>query len=763
VKSKLVFWAASCILSAVCLGQWLERSVPVGDTMGTLSGTSGVVFNPRSGNVYVGSSGRTLVFNPATIQKVRSIPHAGMPVFCSAADKVYLMASTVSVIDAAADTFVRLLELPGSITAGRFGYSPRSNRIFSIVNSEPPLVAVLDCSGDSVLDAFLPPALPTALVVDTGADRLFVGVRSSAGKLYAYDCATGSPVGEVQTGLGQTTALAFSPLSRRLYCYGSADTVGAADTLLAVDADSMRVRGPVAGALPPSRTAFNAGLDRIAVVSGGSVQVIDCARDSVIHTRSLGSEAMDVICSPFSGRTYVAVADPDSIFVLNALDSIVNWIPVSETALGRNLLGFSPERNELYCARYLDSVIIVDATADTIKGTLDYSYLVPRQMIHNPAGNKLYLLCPGKDMLLAMSPDYSFRRIPDGVTSNYALPVLNPALNRLYVADNDYLRVIDCNSDSLVRVVATPGISRPTPVFVPGANKLYLFPVSASPDCILAYDCLRDTFYRSIVLNGETPSAVFDPRSNRVFFTCENFPTLRALDPVTDSVVWSLETGLSSSRGRLAVYPELGRLYYSEQRSGVMYTVDVLADSLVGAIGLPWDIDTLLLDRRLGKLFLCSRDAPEVLVFDCRSGSIVDTVLAGFRYSALMNDRNDKLYLRYGAVVDCRYDSVVTMLPPDSLNPRCMAWNQIDNRVYQVAASVLYVYRDDPIGVEQTPNAEVRTPNSGATVIRGVLFLPKSTSTSSSPGWLLDISGRKGLCARLSAKWSEDQIGRRSW
>jgi hypothetical protein len=45
-------------------------------------------------------------------------------------------------------------------------------------------------------------------------------------------------------------------------------------------------------------------------------------------------------------------------------------------------------------------------------------------------------------------------------------------------------------------------------------------------------------------------------------------------------------------------------------------------------------------------------------------------------------------------------------------------------------------------GVEETPDAEVRATKSGPTIARGVLFLPASTSPSSSTS-LLDISGRK--------------------
>jgi CubicO group peptidase (beta-lactamase class C family) len=47
--------------------------------------------------------------------------------------------------------------------------------------------------------------------------------------------------------------------------------------------------------------------------------------------------------------------------------------------------------------------------------------------------------------------------------------------------------------------------------------------------------------------------------------------------------------------------------------------------------------------------------------------------------------------------------------------------------------------------VEETPNAEVRTANVWPTIARGVLLLPKRTSSSPSTNWLLDIAGRKVL------------------
>jgi len=172
---------------------------------------------------------------------------------------------------------------------------------------------------------------------------------------------------------------------------------------------------------------------------------------------------------------------------------------------------------------------------------------------------------------------------------------------------------------------------------------------------------------------------------------------VRALDPVTNAVVKTFDLVGGSASGQMALNVDLGRLYYVDQSPDILFTIDVLTDSVISSESLPGNVDAMFLNRRLGKLYLCLR--AQTLVFDCNQDAIVDTIDAGFRYSGLMDDRNDKLYLRYGAVVDCRYDSVVTRL--DSINPRSMAWDAIDNRVFQATTSRLYVYRDDPYAVEE--------------------------------------------------------------
>jgi hypothetical protein len=294
-----------------------------------------------------------------------------------------------------------------------------------------------------------------------------------------------------------------------------------------------------------------------------------------------------------------------------------------------------------------------------------------------------------------------------GVTRSNAFPVLDSARNRIYVAEGGVLRVLDCGSDSLANVLSIPGIDQAVSVLVPEVNKLFIFGNDGAGDSVYTYDCVGGGVQRILYLSDGVPCAVFDPHSGLVHFACEDAPVLRGLDPATGSVVreLDLEYGSGSTRGRMAVNPDMGRLYLTDQDWYRMYTIDADSARVLGSNYLPWNVDTLVLNRRLGKLYLCSRDNPATLAFSCSQDTIVKSIYADFHFSALMNDSNDKFYLRYGAVVDCRSDGLLPRL--ENINPRAMAWDKAHNRMFQAASYRLYVYRDDPPGVEEERAGEL--------------------------------------------------------
>ncbi|HTW90480.1 MAG TPA: T9SS type A sorting domain-containing protein [bacterium] len=739
----LVFVVA---VTSICSGQWLERQVVIGDTFGGISlvDGGGVVVNPISGSVYI-ESNPVQIFNPVTMQKLRNPGTSGRVIFCPPGGKGYVVSDSLVILGAVKDEVIGTALLP--FAPDLYVYSRTSNRLYFGSYGDPDLV-VFDPDGDSIQTTVTVGFDCQALLWDTTRNRVYIGGSTdTTAELGILDCSGDTMLPGIETGLMEVKPLALSTVSHKIYCWG----VDSNDVsrYFVVSTDSLKVVDTLPALSGTDVIAYSPTTDRLYAANYGDTEIciVDCRSDAILATRDVGMRVSVMTASSLTGKLYVASYDSSLILVMDTTDAVIGSVlPPSARTDAVTALTFRPDRNRLYGVTGGSVVFTIDAGADTVLDSTNYATVTATKMIHNPAGNKLYAFCPGiADVLVFDTTFGTPKHIRGGVTSSNALPVLNPALNRIYVADANYLRVIDCNSDSLLGSKPTHGISHPLPVMVPYLNKLYVFPgTSSSLDPVFAYDVLKDTVTSVFALSNDVPCAVYDQRSNRIFLACQAAPTIRVLDPATDSVVKTLDLGGGSNHGRMALNPDLGRLYYTDQGLDRVYTIDVLGDSVIASQGLPWNIDTMFLDRRLGKLFLCSRTSGSVLVFDCGQGAIVDTLAAAFRYAGLMNDRNDKLYLRYGAVVDCRYDSVVTLLPPGSQTPRSMAWDAIDNRVFQAPISRIYVYRDNLNGIEDAKPASLRpalavlgNPVRNAVGLR--LQIPRGQTGSLT---LCDVAGR---------------------
>jgi YVTN family beta-propeller protein len=139
-----------------------------------------------------------------------------------------------------------------------------------------------------------------------------------------------------------------------------------------------------------------------------------------------------------------------------------------------------------------------------------------------------------------------------------------------------------------------------------------------------------------------------------------------------------------------------------------------------------------------------------VTVIDGATDSVLATVPTGDEPRALCYDpQNNKVYCANNSgasvtVIDGVHDSVVTTISVGA-GPIAFAWNPVQNRVYVANSegSSISVLRDSGGGVEEAPNAKVRTRNA-ATVVRGVLNLGvDSGQYSAFRADLLDATGRR--------------------
>jgi DNA-binding beta-propeller fold protein YncE len=740
-KSVLLVLVAAA--TSICSGQWLERQVVLGDTFGGVGYPGELVVNPISGNVYI-QTHPVQLFNPVTMEKLRGPRVSGAVVFCPPSGKGYVVRDSLVIIDAVADTVVGVTVPPFPTRA--FAYSRTSNRLY-LASDDDTCLMVFDPDGDSIVKIVGVGAVE-ALLWDSIWNRLYIATWTETAPwcpIRVLDCVTDTLMSDIQVGFEGWDKLVLSTLSHKLYCTGI-DTNGRG-ALVVVSTDSLKPLGTVPGLYDHDIIGYNPVTDRLYVYDD-SFYVVDCRGDTILRTREFDADISALVASSLTGRVYLGIDDSPQIMVMDTADSIVDTIQLPGTArVWNEALTFSPDRNQLYGATGWDGIAFaVDASFDTLTGWVSYGRYDISNVLHNPAGNKVYLVSPGQDEVLVMDSTFgSPKRVHCSMTSSQ--PVLNQSLNRLYVATGSALQVIDCNTDSFIASRVIRGIGHPIPVMVPYLNKLYIFSAEG-PDSAYAYDCLRDQVSSIFYLSTPVTGAVYDPRSNRVFFSCGPAPTVRALDPVTDSVVKTFDLVSTPYHGRMAINVDLGLLYYTDQLPTRLFTIDVLADSVVSSESLPWGVEGLFLNRRQGKLYMCSSDPARSLVYDCNRKAVADTIDAGFVGAGLMNDRNDKLYLGYGVVIDCRYDSVVARL--DSFGPSSMAWDAIDNRVFEATTSRLYVYRDDPYGIVSEP-VEMREQRH-ATIVRGVLFLPRDM-TEIRPGIsdrvprpiLLDISGRRVL------------------
>ena len=691
-------------VTSICSGQWLERQVVLGDTFGGLGYPGKVAVNPISGNVYIEANTQDQVFNPATMEKLRGPGVSGEVVFCPPSGKGYVVRETLLTISAAADTVIGRTVLPFDPRV--VAYNRTLNRLY-LGSSNDSSLLVFDPDHDSLVKTIAMGPV-WALAWDSVRNRLYIGTFTNSAPrcpLKVLDCNADTLLPDLELGFEYWYGLVLSPASHKLYCTGLDTTER--DKLVVVSTDSLKPIGTVPGLPSVGIAAYSPLKDWLYVLDYKSIYVVDCRSDSIRASCDLGVSINATVVSSLTGRVYLGDDDSARVLVMDTTSTVVGRIRLPGSAkVWNDAMAFFPDRNQVYGATGWDGVAFaVDALSDTLAGWVSYQRHIPSQMVHNPAGNRLYLMGEGTDDILVFDSAFGTpKRIPCSMYAEQA--VMNQTLNRLYVATGYDLQVIDCNTDSLIESKELHGLYHPLPVLVPYLNKVYLFSAEAL-DSVYVYDCLTDKLSSVLYLTTPVTGALYDPRSNRVFFSCGPAPTVRALDPVTDEVVKTFDLVSTPYHGRMAVNVDLGRLYYTDQLPTKLFTIDVLADSVIATDSLPWGVEGLFLDRHLGKLFMCGTDPARTLVYDCNQRAIVDTIDVGYDGAGMMDDRNDKLYLSHGAVVDCRYDSVVARL--ESVSMSCMAWDQIDNRVFQATDnSRLLVYRDDPYGVEEQQPMKVQ-------------------------------------------------------
>ena len=137
-------------------------------------------------------------------------------------------------------------------------------------------------------------------------------------------------------------------------------------------------------------------------------------------------------------------------------------------------------------------------------------------------------------------------------------------------------------------------------------------------------------------------------------------------------------------------------------------------------------------------------------VIDGAADTAIAAVAAGDYPRALCyNPTNNKVYCANRSssnvtVIDGRTNGVITTIPVGR-HPIDFCHNPAQNRVYvaNYDGSSISVLRDSAGGIEENFKPQAASSRPAPTVIRGVLFLPESSSLRPQAASLMDATGRK--------------------
>ena len=236
------------------------------------------------------------------------------------------------------------------------------------------------------------------------------GAEDGVGRasVYAFSYANGR-LSEKPTGLFSETrdpkqvwwsGVAYLPAKRRLYAANLGTGTGPSE-VVAFDTDSRRIVTRIPVEISPYQTVLSADGRRLFVSnwSSASVSVIDTDADKVIATLHVGKNPNDMKLSA-DGRLFVACADDDSVYVIDArtLEVIerlsTTLTPLAPEGSTPNALAIDDQRKLLYVANADNNSLTVarigNRAHSTVIGFIPTGWY-PSALVLAGRGERLYI------------------------------------------------------------------------------------------------------------------------------------------------------------------------------------------------------------------------------------------------------------------------------------------------------------------------------------------------------------------------------------
>jgi YVTN family beta-propeller protein len=549
--------AGLILLAAVVLGQPVEATVFLPESLCGLGWIEYMVWNPANNQVYAANwhAGNVIAISAGSGKKTARVPvgdYGG--VLCASADlnKVYAYdetRQTLAVIDGNTNTVAREIYVPLEWAGDFFmAYSPVGQKLYCL--SPSGQLAVLDAVSDSITvcrrayEQYYECGGPLYLAA---ADKFYIPLAEPwYDGIVVVDGATDTAVATIRVDVDGLAGMVANDSSNKVYFQEFAYIAvvsGAANTLRAMVL--VEPPGTAAGiCCNPVTNRVYAAYQCVEPSREPGVVVVDGDADTIITTVTLSSGPVSITCSPASNRVYVGLAD-DSVAVIDcASNQVVATIHVGHDP---SIACYAAANDAVFMSLGGADLAEIDCPSNSTVHVEDLG-CQPGAIAYADEQDRLYVLDRyGGFLVILDGATYEVRRsesLPSRPINQYSFSSLaySRDLGRMYVTMGDSgLAVFDCATDSLRGVI---NVSARAIFYDSVRRKLYC----AGSSSLLVLDAEAETLLTEIPNVAEACAFCLNPVRGLLYVGGYGPYSVSVIDCTGDTIVRVLETNLDCPR-----------------------------------------------------------------------------------------------------------------------------------------------------------------------------------------------------------------------
>jgi DNA-binding beta-propeller fold protein YncE len=550
-----------------------------------------LLYNPSLNKVYFRTGPTLTVVDCSSDSVIAEIPISGpgwWPLFfVPQRNKIYTSNSdTLFIIDCLRDSIRKII--PGRMFQPvhwiKWGeYNPREDKVYLATSTSPTTwveyITILDGETDSILTEI--PIYSMWMTFDPNRNRLYSAFRPREYGHYCHiaviDGESNQIIDTIITGGFLGGSIVWNPINNKIYAstFNAWEEEWSSGGVLIIDGATHQIIKylPIGREMDPNYGTINTRRNKVYWTSleggNGNITVIDGERDTVIAVINVGSGPCKLDYNFINDKVYCADYGNGLAIIDGAGDTIITYCPLPFLP-AYNTLIWHPGVNKVYCGSPWDNrIAVIDGETNEILKivTIAEPGFGSYQYAFNLTNNKLYITYDyiawgGLAILDCLSDSVIFnRRFGAGHGICW-----NAQNNKIYFSYEleppevgDYLGVLDCETDSLIRSIPIPGVPYHL-IWNPENNKIYC---DMDPYGVGIFDGETDSLLEIVIRSGASHFAgvpfTINYQNHRVYFACVEKSRILVLKGTPSGLKGEEQS--EEAKSRLKIYPNPARRF----------------------------------------------------------------------------------------------------------------------------------------------------------------------------------------------------------